>query len=239
MRLPEHSASGVHQDKTQRCVSTASVSKSTMEISQELAGVLQNPLVRDGDLICFSPPRVEFLALNGNDGGGRSTPQPAKILPALNLAVNCAKVYVAKDMPIYEYVVRFDPDVDSLESRRRVMRTDPVAKVIGTTLSFTGTNLYLPVKLARSTVVNGTTVENVEVKISIDFIKIPSEEHLTPFFNTLFRRAMQILKMVPIQRHYFLPDAKIAVPQHKLEVWPGKSQLMASNAFYISDLQAT
>lgn len=144
----------------------------------------------------------------------------------MRLAVNYVKLTVEKGMNIHEYHVRFEPDVDSLDTRRKLMRTQAVQDVIGTTLSFTGMNLYLPKKLERDVDISTTTETGANVKISIEYIKVPPYEELIPFFNTLFRRVMRILKMVQINRHYYLPDAKIDVPAHKLEVWPGKKIIL-------------
>ena len=41
------------------------------------------------------------------------------------------------------------------------------------------------------------------------------------FYNVLFRRICQKLKMVEINKNYYQPALAQMVPQHKLEIWPG------------------
>lgn len=85
------------------------------------------------------------------------------------------------------------------------MRSDPVAAIIGTTMQFTGTNLYLPLKLSNDNISVGTNLQSgADVMVTIEYIKVPPYEELIPFFNTLFRRVMNILKMVQINRHFYM-----------------------------------
>lgn len=141
----------------------------------------------------------------GNDG---------MTMPAV---VNYVRVAKKKDTAIYEYHVRFIPDVDSIRMRRQLMYSPEVRAVIGDVLSFTGMNLFLPKNIGNVQAQTKLPTDGSAITVKIEFVKQPPEEELIPFYNTLFRRVMSILKMVQINRHYYVPANKVDIPQHKLE----------------------
>lgn len=125
----------------------------------------------------------------------------------------------------YIYHVRFHPDVDSLDVRRKLMRSDAVTQAVGTkTQAFTGMNVYLPLILDQEKVdikVPNPNNPAANVTVTIEYLKKPGPEELIPFYNTLLRRCMRELQLVQIKHHYYMPTEKIAIPHLKLEVWPG------------------
>lgn len=143
---------------------------------------------------------------------------------AVDAFVNYVKVNILPGGGIYLYHVTFTPDVDSIQVRGKMMRSEAVRAVIGTTLSFTGMNLYLPKHLGVSSVEIETSMPtdpSRDCKVRMEFVKQPSAVELIPHYNTLFRKVMDQLKMVQINRHFYMPTAKIQVPHLNLEIWPG------------------
>ncbi|XP_015435160.1 PREDICTED: piwi-like protein 1 [Dufourea novaeangliae] len=59
------------------------------------------------------------------------------------------------------------------------------------------------------------------VTLTLIFKKQQSMSENIPFFNVLLGRVMRALSLVRIGQHSFNPKGIHAVPQHKLEVWPG------------------
>lgn len=158
-------------------------------------------------------PDVRVVKSYGNEG------------TSANVEVNYVKVTLGEKAGPFIYHVRFIPDIDSIYVRRKIMRKNQkVVAVIGDVQDFTGMNLYLPKVLPnRVTEIITHHPEDTsrEVRVVVEYLKKPAVEELIPFYNTLLRRAMQELKLVQIRHHYFMPSEKIAIPEHKLEVWPG------------------
>ena len=61
----------------------------------------------------------------------------------------------------------------------------------------------------------------VLVTITIKHKKKMADKRCVQFYNTLFRRIMQSMKMVQMNLNFYDPTAGHQVPQHKLEIWPG------------------
>ncbi|RWS16906.1 piwi-like protein 1 isoform X1 [Dinothrombium tinctorium] len=141
----------------------------------------------------------------------------------LDVAVNYVRLNRKKDTGVFEYHVDFDPLIDSRNTRFRILRSRDLEDVIGNVIQFTGINLYLPIRLQDSVTVVSTVMptDNSPVDVKITFVKEPPSAEMIPFFNTMFRRVMRILRMVQIQRHHYDPTMRVEIPQHKLEVWPG------------------
>lgn len=142
---------------------------------------------------------------------------------AIKACVNYVKLSQVSEVGIHCYHVRFEPDIDSRPVRSRVLKTAAVKSVTGDVSQFTGMNMYLPRKLDNEVtiVTSEMPTDQTPVMVTIEYIKKPPAEELIAFFNILFRRVMHILKMVQINRHFYMPEAKIDIPQHKLEIWPG------------------
>ncbi|KAI1291821.1 Piwi-like protein 2 [Halotydeus destructor] len=161
------------------------------------------------------PPSLSALARVDKEVGKEGRP--------VKIAVNYVRVKADPGRAIYEYHVRFSPDIDSRRLRTKILRSEEVSSVIGNILQFTGINLFLPKRLDEDPAIIKTKspTDDSEITVTFEFIKIAPYDELIPFFNTLFRRVMGILKMVQINRHFYLPQGKIDVEQHKLEIWPG------------------
>uniref|UniRef100_A0A146L2S0 Piwi-like protein 1 n=1 Tax=Lygus hesperus TaxID=30085 RepID=A0A146L2S0_LYGHE len=141
----------------------------------------------------------------------------------MNVAVNYIRIRTQPGKGIYQYDVKFKPEIDSRNLRFSLLKQ--LVETIGDTKSFDGAILYLPKKLPDE-VTYGKTImpaDKTEVRVKITFVKEirmghPLAIHL---YNVLFRRIMNILGLALHGRHFFDPMGAKPIPEHKLEVWPG------------------
>lgn len=123
---------------------------------------------------------------------------------------------------LYQYHVTYDPPIDSKRLRSALIYSKE--DLIGKTRSFDGMVLYLPNRLKDDvTTYTCKLKDESTVKVTITLtnelnVNSPTCIHL---FNIIFRRILQHLGMMQIGRHYYNSNTPIAVPQHKLELWPG------------------
>ena len=141
----------------------------------------------------------------------------------VKLTANYVRLEVAGEKGMYEYEVRFQPLVDSRDERFKLIGQQ--RELFGPTRTFDGICLYLPDQLDQIvTVVKGThPVDQSEVTltISLKHKKKLADRACVQFYNTLFRRIMNTLKMCQMNKNFYDPTAGHLVPQHKLEIWPG------------------
>lgn len=141
------------------------------------------------------------------------------------VCTNFVRVIVSESSGPFIYHVRFRPDVDATDVRRKLMRSPQVTSAIGTVQAFTGMNLYLPLVLDNDKVdihVPHPNNPSLDVTVTVEYLKRPNQDELIPFYNTLLCRAMRELQLVQIKHHYYMPSEKIPIPHLKLEVWPGQ-----------------
>ncbi|XP_055684143.1 protein argonaute-3 [Lutzomyia longipalpis] len=124
------------------------------------------------------------------------------------------------DKRIYEYSVYFEPLVDSIHLRVKII--GQLQAEIGSVFVFSGFNVYLPRKLDPVKVMHTKLAATQDtIKVTMKLIKVKPEEELAPFLNNLFNKIMRELKFVRHKRKQFDPTKAKIVPQHKLEIWPG------------------
>lgn len=142
---------------------------------------------------------------------------------------------------MFNYEIKFNPDIDSRPLRSKLLNQH--LQALGRTKVFDGVQLFLPQKLKDEVSNNGsdkkavynmqnvlfqrTMFESVHPmdgsKVTLTLI-YKKEENIfdnSHFFNNLLKRVMRALSLVRIGQHSFNPKGIHAVPQHKLEVWPG------------------
>lgn len=68
----------------------------------------------------------------------------------VKVAANYIRLNVEKGKGVFQYDVKFNPDVDSTNIRCQLMKN--VTHIIGETKSFDGSLLYLPVKLPEEVI---------------------------------------------------------------------------------------
>ena len=120
-----------------------------------------------------------------------------------------------KNMGVYQYVVHFDPPVDSQFNRIKLL--SHVQSVTGSVRLFDGHTLFLPVLLKDkvTTVVAVRKNDSQEVTLRIQLTKILPPEQIPPVvFNIIFKNIMKELRMSRIGQHYFSSARSIEVPNH-------------------------
>ena len=61
----------------------------------------------------------------------------------------------------------------------------------------------------------------MKLTVTLKHRKKLADRSSVQFYNSLFRRIMQTLKMVQMNKNLYNPCEAMMVPQHKLEIWPG------------------
>ncbi|XP_056639087.1 protein argonaute-3 [Diorhabda sublineata] len=144
----------------------------------------------------------------------------------VNLSVNYIKLHLQEDRGVFEYEVKFDPELDA--TNKRIRATNIVMKELNLPKVYDGGSiLYLPQKITNTFKTFSINIpgadgdQAVEVKIIYKKQKSLSERECIPLYNVLFKRIMYILLYTPMGRNYFNTHHRYLIPQHKLEVLPG------------------
>lgn len=141
----------------------------------------------------------------------------------IRLGINYMTFETREGVQVEEYHVEFNPNIESIRLRYSLLRSEPAREKIGSVIHWNGTNLYLPIKLPQDVTVFEAIhpVTGSPVKIRLTFVKTPPDSELIPFYNSLMHKVMNRLQYVIINRQHYSPMHKIAIEQHRLEVWPG------------------
>lgn len=141
----------------------------------------------------------------------------------VNVTSNYLKLQTKANSGIYEYEVRFNPNVDMRNERFRLLRQ--LEPVIGPTKTFDGTKLFLPKLLdSKSTVCDGTSSEtgsNIQIIINYKKKLELCDRDMIQQFNILFKRIFGVLKFKMHNRNFYDPKSAHAIRQHNLSIWPG------------------
>lgn len=146
--------------------------------------------------------------------GSKGTPYPAM--------TNCIMIKCDKDFGVFEYEVRFQPDVDSTHHRYKYI--GQLREQIGSVRTFDGVTLYLPIRLPdqNSEYTTAALEEGGgEIKINIIYRRQKRLGECIHLYNLLFEQIMRELNYQRVGRKCFDPSAPKIIKQHKLEVWPG------------------
>ncbi|XP_044254277.1 piwi-like protein Ago3 [Tribolium madens] len=129
---------------------------------------------------------------------------------------------VDEDRGVFEYEVRFQPDIDAKSNRIKLV--NEALGELRTTKVYDGdVCLYLPVRVISDKQQFESVIPNTNNPVTTILIykrkrKLSECLHL---YNVLFKRIMHLLLYHRMGRNYFSPEHKYLVPQHKLEVLPG------------------
>lgn len=139
------------------------------------------------------------------------------------LSLNYMTFNTKQSSIVEEYHVDFEPNIESIRLRYQILRSQEAQNIIGSVVHWTGTNLYLPIKLPKAETKFTTThpVTNAEIKVRLVYVKAPPDNELLPFYNSLMHKVMNRLQFVVINRQHYSPVHKIRINELKLEVWPG------------------
>lgn len=141
----------------------------------------------------------------------------------IDVVCNYIRLKVEQGKGVFQYDVRYSPEVDSKHFRFELLKT--MQNVIGEVKSFDGHVLYLPFQLPKTATIGHANLpsDNSPVTITITFVKklYTGHREMIHLYNLLFRKIMHNLGLVLHGQHYFDPKANKSVPAHKLEIWPG------------------
>lgn len=133
---------------------------------------------------------------------------------------NCIMLECDKNFGIFEYDIRFTPEIDDKRLRRKCIAQ--LVEIIGNTRNYDGDNvLYLPIQI-ESQVATTPEIEGLgAISVKIGYRRKQKYTECIRFYNILFERCMSILNYQRVGRKCFDPTSPKIIPQHKLEVWPG------------------
>jgi len=158
-------------------------------------------------------------------GQGKSEPVVKKGSAGkeVKMTANYVRLEIASEKGMYEYEVRFEPQIDSRDERFKLI--GQMKETFGPTKTFDGVCLYLPHMLpdnpAHLQAEHPLDSTKVKLTVTLKHVKKLNDSKSIQFYNTLFRRIMNTLKMVQMNKNFYDPRAGHMVPQHKLEIWPG------------------
>lgn len=125
------------------------------------------------------------------------------------------------DRGLYEYDVKFTPNVDNQNFRYKLLNEH--SETFGVTKIFDGIKLSLPFQLPEKVTVlySKHPGNDSQVKLVITFKRKKRLFECIELYNNLFSRIMKFLKFVQFAQKKYDPSEPIIIPQHKLEIWPG------------------
>lgn len=134
---------------------------------------------------------------------------------------NYVRLKVDKDRGVFEYEVRFEPNIHAETLRRQLIRQHE--NVLGRTRLFDGMTLALPFKLPDQVTSLSSKNENdgTAVQLTLIYKRQKKFSECKTLYGRLFDRIMKVLKFVRFTTKNFDPTAPKPIAQHKLEVWPG------------------
>ncbi|CAK9832967.1 Piwi-like protein Ago3 [Anthophora retusa] len=139
----------------------------------------------------------------------------------IQLSANYINLKLDPTKGLFDYEVKYTPDIDSRPLRRKLLNQH--LQALGRARVFDGVILYLPHKLDKDVTMFESVhpMDGTKVNLTLIYKKQQSMSENIAFFNVLLGRVMRALSLVRIGQHSFNPRGIHPVPQHKLEVWPG------------------
>lgn len=146
-------------------------------------------------------------------------------------------MFIDKSRGVFEYEVRFKPELDAKNRRIRAINT--IMREMGSAKVFDGGSvLYLPQQITDNVKSFITSLQgpegDMEVAITLIFKRKKNigERECLHLYNVLFKRIMHILMYTQMGRNYFSPEHKSLIPQHKLEVSIFHIYQISNNYFF-------
>jgi len=138
----------------------------------------------------------------------------------LNVTSNYLRIVATPNTGVYEYEVRFNPNVDNRQDRFRLIRQ--IESTIGTVRTFDGVKLFLPKRLPEKST-ECPVPEAGGMKITVNFLRQLDlvDKKMIQQFNIIFSRIFNVLKFKMHNRNFYDPVSATAIKQHNLSIWPG------------------
>ncbi|KAJ8941721.1 hypothetical protein NQ318_023317 [Aromia moschata] len=140
----------------------------------------------------------------------------------IQIIANYFELIQAGKWCLNQYRVDFSPEIDHTGQRRKLMRNAMQNVVTG--YLFDGTLLYTPQKLAVDPLevfVRNDNDENIRITVRLVGDLVWGDFHYLSVFNIIIRKCLAFMKFQMVGRNYYDPHRKIAIPEHKMELWPG------------------
>ncbi|XP_037037430.1 protein aubergine-like [Bradysia coprophila] len=139
----------------------------------------------------------------------------------VTLLTNHFRLLKPPNWQLYQYHVNFSPPIELRGLRNRLIFEQK--SLLGGYL-FDGTSLFLSVKLPHQvTQFTSSDRDGKSIRTTVEFTR-PIDMTTTvsaQILNLILRRSMAVLHLQLIGRNFFDAMAKIDIPQHHLQLWPG------------------
>ncbi|CAH1733066.1 unnamed protein product [Aphis gossypii] len=138
------------------------------------------------------------------------------------LISNYFPITTPTDWSLYQYRVDFNPVQDRINIQRGLLSTHK--KFLGAYI-FDGTMLFSIKKFESDTteLISKRNTDDQTVIITLKFTSVIENDDYAfiQIFNLLIRHCLSHLKLTLVGKNYYDADAKINIPNHKLQLWPG------------------
>ncbi|KAL5238818.1 hypothetical protein ACI65C_006228 [Semiaphis heraclei] len=160
-----------------------------------------------------APRPVSSLGKIGKQG---TSGQPIQLL------ANYFPMTSFKNWCLYQYRVDFNPEEERISTKRGLLaqhRERLRGYLFDGTILFSGSRFDPPNFELTSTRRSDDQIVIIKVKFT-NVIETGDYANIQ-VFNLLLRNCLRHLKLTLIGRNFYDPDAKIDIPQHRLQLWPG------------------
>jgi aubergine-like protein len=134
-----------------------------------------------------------------------------------------ANFFVVKTTPNFnlgQFRVDFLPVADVTSTKKQIVWKNK--DILGLDrYTFDGASLYTATRLEERTFDGEFNGKPMQITIRRTGTILNNDDQAFQILNLIFRDAMAQLKLQNIKRNYYDPQAKIAVPEGRLELWPG------------------
>lgn len=169
---------------------------------------------RQIDVEHFRTPRPESSL--GNVGKKGTSGQPVKLL------ANYFPITSYTNWCLYQYRVDFNPEEDRISTKRGLLaqhRERLGGYLFDGTMLFSGSRYDPPIFDLTSKRRSDDQIVIISVKFT-NVIETGDYANIQ-VFNLLLRNCLRHLNLTLIGRNFYDPAAKIDMPNHKLQLWPG------------------
>lgn len=156
---------------------------------------------------------VSSKSENGKHGAGGQS---------IELTSNYFPITTYTDWSLYQYRVDFKPEQDRINIKRGLLSAHK--EFLGAYI-FDGTMMFSRKKLESDTT-ELTSKRNTDDQIVIITLKLTSVIEKGDYasiqvFNILLRKCLANLDLTQVGRNYYDAKARIDIPNHRLQLWPG------------------
>ncbi|XP_018561760.1 piwi-like protein Siwi [Anoplophora glabripennis] len=141
----------------------------------------------------------------------------------IQLSANYFALIQAGKWSLNQYRVDFNPEIDHTGQKKALLRTGlQNVQILG--YLFDGTVLYTTTRIQPDPLevfVQTANGENVRITIRLVGDVAWTDNHYIQLFNIIIRKCLTYMQFQLVGRNYFDPNARISLPEHKMELWPG------------------